>query len=260
MWSSADGRHLVALQKETNPMNHGVSISKTVCSSRRFGEFFAVWPDVQAASLTQPRYPISLYVEGASTHTDNADGAVRSGVAAAQGVTKAGRRVTSHGASVVGGSDSRGSGCFVAVAVTRGGEAVSKGGSSGSGLATGVEGPASRGDGTGAAAGVVRSGVRTGRGTGKAAKPTVRSEPTVMRGASSRVGERDDVAGGVRGDGSDNLARIGGYDLAAGVILVVVKFELGSVLLVLKVVLVQDPVKHPNVLSVLLHPWYISSW
>ncbi|KAG3171040.1 hypothetical protein C6341_g10617 [Phytophthora cactorum] len=199
-------------------------------------------------------------VEGASTHTDNADGAVRSGVAAAQGVTKAGRRVTSHGASVVGGSDSRGSGCFVAVAVTRGGEAVSKGGSSGSGLATGVEGPASRGDGTGAAAGVVRSGVRTGRGTGKAAKPTVRSEPTVMRGASSRVGERDDVAGVVREDGSDNLARIGGYDLAAGVILVVVKFELGSVLLVLKVVLVQDPVKHPNVLSVLLHPWYISSW
>ncbi|KAG2941966.1 hypothetical protein PC117_g10051 [Phytophthora cactorum] len=156
--------------------------------------------------------------------------------------------------------DSRGSGCFVAVAVTRGGEAVSKGGSSGSGLATGVEGPASRGDGTGAAAGVVRSGVRTGRGTGKAAKPTVRSEPTVMRGASSRVGERDDVAGVVREDGSDNLARIGGYDLAAGVILVVVKFELGSVLLVLKVVLVQDPVKHPNVLSVLLHPWYISSW
>ncbi|KAG6969448.1 hypothetical protein JG687_00003189 [Phytophthora cactorum] len=82
----------------------------------------------------------------------------------------------------------------------------------------------------------------------------------VSSGVASRVGERDDVAGVVREDGSDNLARIGGYDLAAGVILVVVKFELGSVLLVLKVVLVQDPVKHPNVLSVLLHPWYISSW
>ncbi|KAG3156830.1 hypothetical protein PI126_g8587 [Phytophthora idaei] len=193
-------------------------------------------------------------VGGSSTHTDNAAGAVRSGVAAAQGVPKAGRRVTSHGASVVGGSDSRGSGCFVAVAVTRGGEAVSVGGSSGSGLATGVEGPASRGDGTGAAAGVVRSGVRTGRGTGKAAKATVRSEPTVMRGASSRVGEGDDVAGVVREDGSDNLTRIGDYDLAAGVILVVVKFELGPVLLVLKVVLVEEPVKHPNVLSVVLHP------
>ncbi|KAG6965819.1 hypothetical protein JG687_00005214 [Phytophthora cactorum] len=37
-------------------------------------------------------------------------------------------------------------------------------------------------------------------------------------------------------------------------ILVVVKLELGPALLVLKGVLVEAPVKHPNVLSVVLHP------
>ncbi|KAG6941755.1 hypothetical protein JG688_00018505 [Phytophthora aleatoria] len=76
----------------------------------------------------------------------------------------------------------------------------------------------------------------------------------VSSGVASRVGEGDDMAGVVREDGSDNLTKIGGYDLAAGVILVVVKFELGPVLLILKVVLVEEPVKHPNVLSVVLHP------
>ncbi|KAG2761544.1 hypothetical protein PC116_g9070 [Phytophthora cactorum] len=165
-----------------------------------------------------------------STHTDNAAGHVRSGVAAAQGATKGGRHVTSHGAAVVGGSDSRGSGCFVVVDVARGGEAGSKDGSSDSGLATGVEDPASRGDDTGAVTGVVWSGVRTGRGTGKAAKPTME--------ATTRL----------------ELVAMISQLVWMKLILVVVKLELGPALLVLKGVLVEAPVKHPNVLSVVLHP------